>query len=197
LNAIKSVIYYCGNNPLDFSKFNKVKRIKRPAVRPKGIDKEFLLKQIEEIDNRKHKALIALAYSTGMKLYEMLDLKLEDIFWREKLILVRTHNPIYDRELKMSDNLKLILQRYIKKYNPKEYLFNGVKDIQYNKKSALCVVKEHIGKEYNFHHIRHASAYAYLEEGGSYRHIEKQFGIGFKISKNYKLDNEFEPKAPL
>ena len=149
INSLKCFYTIMGINTIDFDDLEKPKRIPKT---PKKIDYNFLLERIDDIDNRKHKALLSLAFSTGMRITEILDLELKNIDFEKNKILVKGTKKT--RTIIISDNLKKILVHYIKKFTPTKYLFNGQNSPQYSNRSAESVVKKCVGKEYNFHMIR-------------------------------------------
>ena len=141
-------------------KYDKVsfKRPKSEKKLPQVIDKEFLLACISKIENLKHKAIITLAYSTGMRVSEVCDLKIVDIDSKRMLIHIRK-----DRFVPLSPTVLNLLRQYFLEYNPKEYLFNGQFGLQYSHRSCNEIVKKYVGKDYHFHLLRHSSFTSLLE----------------------------------
>jgi len=155
---------------------DKIERPRTEKKLPQIIDKEHLISSIEKIENLKHKAIIALAYSTGMRVSEVCNLKIEDINSKSMFIVVRQGKGRKDRIVPFSNNVLNILMGYIKEYNPKEYLFNGQFGLQYSYRSCNEIVKKYIGKDYHFHLLRHSSATSLLENGTDLRVIQKILG---------------------
>lgn len=159
-------------------KYDKVsfKRPRSEKKLPKIIDKEFLLNQINKITNIKHKAIIALAYSTGMRVSEVCNLKITDIDSKRMVITIRQSKGRKDRIVALSSKILEILRLYFTEYKPKEYLFNGQTNLQYTTTSCNAIVKQYLGKEYHFHQLRHSNATALLESGTDLRIIQKHLG---------------------
>jgi site-specific recombinase XerD len=159
-------------------KYDKVsfKRPRSEKKLPKIIDKEFLLNQISKITNSKHKAIIALAYSTGMRVSEVCNLKITDIDSKRMVITIRQSKGRKDRIVALSVKILEILRLYFTEYKPKEYLFNGQSNLQYTPTSCNAIVKRYLGKEYHFHQLRHSNATALLESGTDLRIIQKHLG---------------------
>jgi site-specific recombinase XerD len=155
---------------------SKIERPKSEKKLPQVIDKEFLLERISKIENLKHKAIITLAYSTGMRVSEVCNLKITDIDSKRMLIHVRNGKGRKDRFVPLSSTVLNILRQYYLKYKPKEYLFNGQFDLQYSHKSCNEIVKKYVGKDYHFHLLRHSQATALLESGTDLRIIQKVLG---------------------
>jgi site-specific recombinase XerD len=155
---------------------SKIERPKSEKKLPRVIDKEFLLDKISKIENLKHKAIITLAYSTGMRVSEVCNLKIENIDGKRMLIHIVNSKGRKSRFVPLSPNVLCLLREYFKKYRPKEYLFNGQFGLQYSHKSCNEIVKKYIGKDYHFHLLRHSSFTALLEAGTDLRIIQKVAG---------------------
>lgn len=166
-------------------KFKFIPYPKKEKHLPKVIDKEFLLEKINNIQNRKHKAILALAYSTGMRVSEICNLKIEDIDSSRMLIHIKNAKGRKDRFVVLSENVLEILRSYFKVYSPVEYLFNGQFTQQYSARSCNQIVKKYIGEEYHFHTLRHSNATALLEAGTDLRIIQKH--LGHKSSKTTEI----------
>jgi integrase/recombinase XerD len=154
----------------------KIERPRSEKKLPQTIDKEYLISCIEKIENKKHKAIIALAYSTGMRVSEVCNLKIEDINSKSMLIMVRQGKGRKDRLVPFSNNVLNILREYFKEYKPKEYLFSGQFSNRYSHRSCNEIIKKYIGKDYHFHLLRHSSATSLLESGTDLRVIQKILG---------------------
>jgi integrase/recombinase XerD len=159
-------------------KYDKVsfKRPKRQKKLPRIIDKHFLLDKLSKIENIKHKAILTLAYSTGMRVSEICNLKISDIDSKRMIITIIQSKGRKDRIVALSQKVLEILREYFLQYKPKEYLFNGQFDLQYSSRSCNQIVKQYLGKEYHFHLLRHSNATALLEAGTDLRIIQKHLG---------------------
>jgi len=162
-----------GKQPL---KFKHIEYPRSERKLPQIIEKEFLLDCISKIENSKHKAIIALAYSTGMRVSEVCNLKIADIDSRRMIITIRQSKGRKDRIVGLSEKILAILRIYFTDYKPKEFLFNGQFDLQYSHTSCNQIVKKYLGKEYHFHLLRHSNATALLEAGTDLRIIQKHLG---------------------
>jgi len=173
ISAVKLFYKYTGKQPL---KFRHIEYPRSERKLPQIIEKEFLLEAISKITNSKHKAIIALAYSTGMRVSEVCNLKIADIDSKRMIITIRQSKGRKDRLVGLSDKILNILRVYFSEYKPKEYLFNGQFDLQYSHTSCNQIVKKYLGKEYHFHLLRHSNATALLEAGTDLRIIQKHLG---------------------
>jgi integrase/recombinase XerD len=173
INAIRFLYKYGLNKKYDKVSF---KRPRSEKKLPKVIDKQFLLDQISKIDNLKHKAIISLAFSTGMRVSEVINLKIEDIDSKRMLIHIRNGKGRKDRMVPLSEKMLFLLREYFTQYNPKVYLFNGQGKEQYSSASCNAIVRKYIGKDYHFHLLRHSCFTSLLESGTDLRIIQKVAG---------------------
>lgn len=173
ISAVKLFYKYTGKQPL---KFKHIEYPRSEKKLPQIIEKEFLLDAISKIENRKHKAIIALAYSTGMRVSEVCNLKIADINSKRMVITIRQSKGRKDRIVGLSEKILEILRAYFLEYHPKEFLFNGQFELQYSHTSCNAIVKKYLGKDYHFHLLRHSNATALLEAGTDLRIIQKHLG---------------------
>ena len=173
ISAVKLFYKYTGKQPL---KFKHIEYPRSEKKLPKIIEKDFLLDKISKIENTKHKAIIALAYSTGMRVSEVCNLKISDIDSKRMVITILQSKGRKDRVVALSEKILEILRSYFLDYKPKEYLFNGQFDLRYSTTSCNQIVKKYLGKEYHFHLLRHSNATALLEAGTDLRIIQKHLG---------------------
>lgn len=157
-------------------KFQFIEYSRREKRLPKIIDKDYIIQQIGKIENMKHKAIITLTFSTGMRVSEVCNLKIEDIDSKRMLILIKNAKGNKDRYVPLSQTTLETLRIYFLEYHPKEYLFNGQFDLQYSHRSCNQIVKKYLGNEYRFHQLRHSNATALLEAGTDLRIIQNLLG---------------------
>lgn len=173
INAIR-FLYKFGLN----KKYDKVsfKRPNKEKKLPRVIDKDFLLQKIDKIENLKHKSIISLAFSTGMRVSEVCNLKIKDIDSDRMVINIRNAKGRKDRIVPLSKNILELLRLYFVKYKPNEFLFNGQSSLSYSHTSCNKLVKKYIGTDYHFHLLRHSSFTSLLESGTDLRVIQKLAG---------------------
>lgn len=155
---------------IDFTRPCSEKRL------PQIIDKDFLLNKISKIENLKHKAIISLAYSVGLRVSEIVNLKISDIDSKRMIIIIHQSKGRKDRIVPLSPTILLLLREYYRLYNPIIYLFNGQTSQQYSSTSCNQIVKKYLGKEYHFHLLRHSCFTTLLETGTELRIIQKLAG---------------------
>jgi len=160
---------------VDFNMKN-LERPRKEKPLPKVIEKEFLKSQISKIENLKHKSIISLAYSVGLRVSEVINLKIEDIDSKRMIIHIRNAKGNKDRIVPLSQSVLELLREYFKEFNPKTYLFNGQNSLTYSSNSCNKIVKKYIGKQYHFHCLRHSSFTSMLESKTDISIIQKIAG---------------------
>jgi site-specific recombinase XerD len=173
INAIR-FLYKFGLN----KKYDKVS-FKRPRTEkklPKVIDSEHIKSQLFKIENLKHKAILTLTYSVGLRVSEVVNLKIEDIVSKRMLIHIKNAKGRKDRIVPLSETVLVLLREYFKEYKPNGYLFNGQNSIQYSIGSCQKIYKKYIDDESSIHTLRHSSFTHLLESGTDLRIIQKIAG---------------------
>lgn len=169
-------------------KYNKIdfKRPRNEKHLPQIIDSDAIIKVISEIQNLKHKAIISLAYSVGLRVSEVVNLKIEDIDSKRMIIHIKNGKGRKDRIVPLSKNVLILLRNYFKEYRPKEYLFNGQNSVQYSSQSCNQIVKKYLGNKYHFHLLRHSCFTHLIENGTDSRIIQKLAGhSNIKTTEGY------------
>lgn len=183
ISAVKLFYELTGKQPLKF-KYIKYPRSERHL--PKVIDSAYLLDRLSKISNIKHKAIIMLAYSVGLRVSEVINLNITDIDSGRMIITIRQAKGMKDRIVPLSANVLHVLREYYKKEKPKVYLFNGQDGkLQYSSASCNAIVKQYLGKRYHFHLLRHSCFTSLLETGTDLRIIQKI--AGHKSSKTTEI----------
>jgi site-specific recombinase XerD len=159
--------------------FEQVPIKKKEKTLPKVLSVEKIREMIDACDNIKHRLIVKLLYSSGLRLSELLNLKRDDIDFDRGLILVRLGKGNKDRTTILSENLKDDLLRYYSKMRfDTDYVFEGRRG-KYSKKSVQKVL-ERLGKKIGIkvhpHMLRHSFATHLLEQGTDIRYIQKLLG---------------------
>ena len=163
---------------------NRFYTIERPRKRkqlPKVLSKEEVLSIIKNTNNLKHKCIVALLYSAGLRRSELLNLKICDIDGKRMLISVKDAKGNKDRMTVLSPTLLDNLRTYYKAYRPKKYLFEGPKYGRYSASSVIKIIsraahRAGIQKKVTPHMLRHSFATHLLEDGTDIRHIQLLLG---------------------
>jgi site-specific recombinase XerD len=176
-NQVINSIRFLYKKVLD-KKYDKVS-FKRPRTEkklPRVIDGEFIKTQLFKITNLKHKAILSLTYSVGLRVSEITNLKIEDIDSKRMLIHIKNAKGKKDRIVPLSRLVLDILRNYYREYKPKEYLFNGQNSLQYSVGSCQKIYKKYIDSKSSIHTLRHSSFTNLLESGTDLRIIQKIAG---------------------
>lgn len=173
INAIRFLYKYGLNK-----KYNKVyfKRPRKERKLPKVISTEHLLNSLDKIENLKHKAILSIAFSVGLRVSEVINLKIDDIDSERMVIKINQSKSNKDRYLPLTKSMLILLRRYYSRFQPKVYLFNGQKSLQYSTTSCNNLVKRYIGEKYHFHMLRHSCFINLTEQNVDLRVIQKLAG---------------------
>ena len=138
---------------------------------------------IDGIESVKHRTLLSLIYSTGMRLREIANLKIADIDSRLMRIRVCSGKGNKDRYTLLSENMLLELRAYYIMYKPEVYLFNGAgKGRKYGERTIQHVIEMAVaraglkGKNYSTHTFRHSFATHLLDNGTDLITIKELLG---------------------
>lgn len=138
---------------------------------------------INSIENIKHKTIISLLYSTGMRLNEAANFKMEDIDSKTMRIKVVDGKGKKDRYVPLSIQLLQELRLYYIQYKPKVYLFNSSKGgIKYSPRSIQHILQQALiklglqSKKYSIHTLRHSFATHLLDNGADLQVIQQLMG---------------------
>jgi site-specific recombinase XerD len=173
INAIRFLYKFVLNKKYDKVSF---KRPKSEKKLPKVVDNEYIKEKLNKIDNLKHKTILTLTYSVGLRVSEIVNLKIEDIDSKRMLIHIKNAKGRKDRLVPLSSNVLNFLRDYYKKYRPKEYLFNGQSSLKYSVGSCQQIYKKYIEPDGHIHTLRHSFATSLLENGTDLRIIQKILG---------------------
>lgn len=155
---------------------SKIERPRSEKKLPKVVDGEFIKSQLEKIQNLKHKAILTLTFSVGLRVSEIVNLKIEDIDSKRMIIHIKNAKGRKDRIVPLSQNVLELLRKYFIQYKPKEYLFNGQNSNQYSIGSCQAIYKKYIDSEGHIHTLRHSCFTNLLENGTDLRIIQKIAG---------------------
>jgi integrase/recombinase XerD len=196
VNAIKLFFGKIENSKMDVE---LVHRPKRPKQLPNVLSKEEVKMILEAPRNIKHRTMLALIYSCGLRRSELLNLKPTDIDSKRNLIIVRAAKGKKDRIVPLSDKILPMLRDYYKTFKPKTWLFEGqFANEQYSEKSLakvldLAVEKANIKKPVTPHWLRHSYATHLLEAGTDLRYIQEI--LGHKSSKTTEIYTHVSAKS--
>jgi len=153
-------------------------KLKKPNILPVILSKKEI---INVIKNFKHKTILFLIYSAGLRNGELLNLKIGDIDSDAMKIHIRQAKGKKDRYVMLSEKALKLLREYYKLYKPKEFVFEGQKGGKYSSKSVqnifkTAVKKTGIKKKASVHSLRHSFATHLLDDGTDIRYIQELLG---------------------
>jgi len=179
MNALK--FYY--EQVLDREKFFwEIPRTKKRIILPKVISEEKIIKGLLEIENLKHKALLFTAYSAGLRVSEVVSLKVKDIDSDRMQIRVENAKGKKDRMATLAKATLQILREYFIEYKPTNYLFEGQNKYEHLAIRTAQKIFQNAYKSLqlpssvSFHSLRHSYATHLLENGTDIRFIQELLG---------------------
>lgn len=182
-NAFNAIMFYFRDV------LRKNEAVVKEAKRPKKDDSLPKILSIGEVDrilraleNIKHVTILYTFYSSGLRLNEILCLRVEDMWWERNQIFVNKGKGNKDRVVPFSGVLKELLKLYFDTYKPIYWLFEG-QDMQfpYSERSIQNVVKQAvkkaaINKKVTPHTLRHCFATHLMDGGTDVRLIQELLG---------------------
>lgn len=179
-SAIKCFFRYTLKQP---NKFRYIEYCKRNRRLPIVLSVEEMGRIIHCASNLKHKTILCLMYSTGMRVGEVINLRIQDIDSSRMVINIIDAKGGKDRQVSLDPTLLQLLRLYFRQYRPQLFLFNGQNDPQYSERSIAQFLQKYsklagINKRVYPHLIRHCYA-THLHEGGiDLSIIQKLLGHG-------------------
>jgi integrase/recombinase XerD len=174
--------------------FFDIPRPKRPMLLPKLLNEKELSSLFNALTNRKHKAMLFTAYSAGLRVSEVVNLKIADIDSGRMQIFVARAKGKKDRYVNLSVVLLDILRKYIQEYEPrpKVYLFESEQTFTaYPTRTVQQIFtnakrKAGIRKEVGVHSLRHSFATHLLDKGTDIKYIKDLLGhFNIKTTERY------------
>lgn len=162
--------------------FWDIPRPKKHLILPKLLNEQELGRLFNSLDNKKHKAMLFTAYSAGLRVSEIVNLKIKDIDGKRMQIFIQRAKGKKDRYVNLSPILLDILRNYFKSYKPTVYLFESeysgnaypVRTVQQIFANAKRMAR--IRKDVGIHSLRHSFATHLLEKGVDIRYIKELLG---------------------
>lgn len=161
--------------------FANIPRSKREKYLPTVLSKEEVKKLIEVTQNIKHKTMIQLLYGAGLRVGELVRIKMCDLdFDRERVHVVLAKGN-KDRYTVLPHSLIEILQKQANVKKPTDFLFTNSKGDHLTEKTMSKIIekasaKAHLAKHISPHTMRHSFATHLLEHGTDIRYIQELLG---------------------
>ena len=185
INALK--FYYGEVLKKDF--IIEVKRPKKDKKLPVVLSREEVKRILDVTTNIKHKAILMLMYSGGLRVGEAVRLKPKDIDPERGLIHIKGSKGRKDRYTILSQNVMIVLREYYTQYKPKKWLFEGAKPGKHISIRTVQTIFKHAcakaGIKISAHSLRYSFATHLLESRIDLRYIQEI--LGHKSSKTTEI----------
>ena len=196
--AINAIKFYYEHVLKGERKVYTVDRPRKERTLPTVLNEKEISDLLKATDNIKHRAIMMLAYSSGMRLSELVNVKVKDIDSGRMQIRIEQAKGKKDRYSILSKKLLEVLREYFKKYKPKVWLFEGMPGEQYSARSIQNIVqaavkKAGIKKKVSVHTLRHSFATHLLEHGTDLRYIQSL--LGHESSKTTEMYTHITTKG--
>ncbi|MGL2993392.1 tyrosine-type recombinase/integrase [Flavobacterium sp. TSSA_36] len=178
---------------------DKIHRPKREKVLPNVLSKEEVKLILNAHSNIKHKMMLSLIYSCGLRCGELLALRPVHIDSKRNIVVIKNAKGKKDRIAPLSPKILAMLREYYKMYQPSTYLFEGqIKGQPYDARSLQLILKQAlqktgIVKPATLHWLRHSYATHLLESGTDLRYIQEL--LGHNSSKTTEIYTHVSTKS--
>jgi len=198
--AINAIKFYYEKVLGGEKKYYPIDRPRKDYILPDILSKEEVAKMIKMTRNPKHKCLLAVIYSGGLRRSEAINLKTVDIDSDRMLIKVRGGKGRKDRYVQLAKSTLSLLDEYYLREKPVVWVFEGRERRQYSATSVVNVVKAAarragVTKRVYPHILRHSIATHQIEQGINLRYIQEWLGhASSKTTERYThvAENNFK-----
>ncbi|PID88282.1 MAG: integrase [Bacteroidia bacterium] len=178
INAVKFYYEHVLHQP---KMFFDIPRPKKPLLLPKTLNKTEIAKLFKVTKNQKHLLILKLCYGMGLRVSEIVNIKIEHIDSDNMLVLIKGAKGKKDRYTNLPFSVLEPMREYYKKFRPKEWLFEGQYGGQYSVRSVQAIFKKAmkkagIHKTIGIHGLRHSYATHLIESGADIRFIKELLG---------------------
>ncbi len=189
-SAINAIKFYYEQVLCMPREYYDIQRPKRANQLPNTLSVEEVYKLINAPENLKHKAILYTIYAAGLRMSELLNLRVKDIRSEDAYIFIKGAKGKKDRHTVLSENLLKLLRRYYKMYRPSYWLFEGQEGGKYSASSVQTIFrnaqkKSAVNPWSTPHTLRHSFATHLLENGVNLRTI--QVLLGHESSKTTEV----------
>lgn len=162
--------------------FFDIPRPKKPYLLPNVLALSQIERLFSKLENLKHKTMLYLAYSAGLRVSEVVNLRIKDIHSERMVINIKGAKGKKDRTVSLSQGILELLRKYYLSYKPKHWLFEGqYREEQYSARSLQQVFhraknEARIIQDVTFHSLRHSYATHLHERGTDIKLIQELLG---------------------
>ncbi len=179
VGAIK--LFYRDRENLEFDVVSDILYPAKHKKLPNVLSEENVIRLLQATRNIKHKLAFAMLYSCGLRIGELIRLKLVDIDLERRTVRIRKSKGFKDRVVMLAERILPLLHHYLQLYHPVEYLLNGQNGLMYSAVSVRAALKRArieagIRQRVSPHTLRHSFATHLLDQGVDIRHIQVLLG---------------------
>ncbi|SHI79826.1 Site-specific recombinase XerD [Mesonia phycicola] len=179
VSAIKHFSELFLNEPLE--KDLNLLRPKKDRKLPSVLSRNEVIRILQVTKNLKHRAILGLIYSSGLRIGELLSLQLHEIDVDRKQLFVNSGKGKKDRTVILAESILPLLFNYINTYAPQKYFIEGQNGGKYSAESIRSFLKKScklagVVKRVTPHTLRHSFATHMLEDGVDLRYIQTLLG---------------------
>lgn len=177
VNALKFYYENCQGQEKAFWEIRPRKAKKLPGT----LSKRDVSKLINCTENLKHRTILALIYSCGLRISESIKLRVRDIDFESRRVFIVAAKGKKDRYVILSEKISELLQEYLSVYKSDYWLFEGIHGGQYSVRSIQVMFHRQLERSgvdayATVHTLRHSFATHLLESGIDLRFIQKVLG---------------------
>ncbi len=177
ISAIKLLVKFYPHMQIDEINLERPKKEKKL---PNVLSKEEVMSIIRCTKNLKHKVVVALIYSSGLRISELINLEVSHIDFKRSQLIIKSGKGRKDRYVILAKSMYPLLQLYLESYQPQKYFVEGANG-QYSSSSvrkflAKSCIAAKVYKNVTPHTLRHSYATHLLENGTGIRYIQELLG---------------------
>jgi len=178
ISALKIFTVFCPQTKIHNL---SLERPKKSRILPSVLSQEEVLRIIQYTQNIKHRAILTLLYSCGLRIGGLINLKLIDFHMDRKQLIVKKGKGRKDRYVSLADSFLPLLSNYYHSYKPTIYFVEGQNGGKYSAESIRSFLRKSckkagIRKPVTPHTLRHSYATHLLENGVDLRYIQTLLG---------------------
>lgn len=159
----------------------QIQRPKKPKKLPNVLSKEEIIQLLNSVENLKHKLILLLIYSSGLRLGEVVNLLVKDINIHRRHLHIKGGKGKKDRYVALAETVLPFLEDYKKQYRPTRWLIEGQYGGKYSKRSVQNIFKKAVRKSKvnayaTVHTLRHSYATHCVEDGHNLKAVQDALG---------------------
>lgn len=179
--CVSALKHFAKDHPNTEMDLQFLERPKKDKKLPVILSKEEVIDLLRVTKNLKHRTILAMLYSGGLRIGELLSLRLQDIDLDRMQVHVKRAKGRKDRTVKLAQVMRPLLYNYVQTYAPSFYLIEGTEGSVYSSSSVRAFLQKScqlakIRKRVTPHTLRHSYATHMMDNGVALRHIQELLG---------------------